>query len=56
VGSDHTSGDSNGRPGWAMPPPDFWLAPVCPPQFFLNFPFKLVWLTYTVDNFRLAIF
>jgi len=26
------------------------------PQFFLNFPFKFVWLTYIVDNFRSAIF
>ena len=27
-----------------------------PPSFFLNFPFKFVWLAYTVDNFRPAIF
>ena len=27
-----------------------------PPSFFLTFPFKFIWLTYTVDNFRPAIF
>ena len=41
-----------GRSGWAMPPQIF----VRPPQFFCNFPFKFIWMTYTVDNFRPAIF
>jgi len=50
------SGDSTWGPGWAMAYPDFWLAPCLAPQFFLNFLFKFVWLTYTVDNFRPAIF
>jgi len=37
--------------------PRFLLGPlVVPPSFFLNFPFKFVWLTYTVDNFRPEIF
>ena len=50
------SGDSKGGPGWSMPPPDFCLAPCLPPQvFFHNFPFKFVWLTYKVENFRSAI-
>ena len=36
------SGDSKGGPRWAMTPHIFaW-----PPSFFLNFPFKFVWLTY----------
>jgi len=30
--------------------------PFRPPSFFLNFPFKFLWLTYTVDNFRPAVF
>ena len=49
------SGDSKEGTGWAMAhgPPRF--LPV-PPSFFLNFPFKFVWLTHTVDNFRPAIF
>ena len=51
-----TNGDSKGGPGWAMAPPDFCLPPAWPPQFFRNFPFKFIWLTYTVDNFRPAIF
>ena len=29
-----TSDDFNGGPGWAMPPPDFWLAPSRPPPVF----------------------
>jgi len=32
-----------------------WVSHV-PPQCFRNFLFKFVWLTYTVDNFRPAIF
>jgi len=41
-----SSGDSKGGPGWAMLPQIFgW-----PPQFFLNFPFKFFWLTYTVEK------
>ena len=52
---DLDSGDTTGA--WVgHGPPDFWLAPVWPPQFFLNFLFKFVWLTYTIDNFRPAIF
>ena len=54
------SGDSMGGPGWAMALPAFCLAHVWPPSLFLNFPFKFIWLTYTVkttvDNFRPAIF
>jgi len=50
------SGDSKGGPGWAMATPDFCLAPCLALSFFFhNFPFKFVWLTYTVENFRPAI-
>jgi len=44
-------------PRWAMAPPDFCLASCLPPpSFFHDFPFKFVWLTYTVENFRPVIF
>ena len=46
------SGDSKRGAGWAMAPHIF----ACPPQFFHNFLFKFVWLTYTVENFRPTIF
>jgi len=42
--------DSKGGPGWTMLP-RFLVA-----SQFLNFPFKFIWLTYTADNFRPAIF
>ena len=36
--------------GWAMAPPDFWLAPFFgATSFFLNFPYKFVWLTYKLQ-------
>jgi len=41
--------------GWAMAPQSFG-SPLFDPQFLLNFPTKFVSLTYTVDNFRPAIF
>jgi len=41
-----TSGDSKGGPGWAMPFQIFAWTPFGPPSFFLNFPFRFVWLTY----------
>ena len=41
-----TSGDSKGGPEWDMTPRIFAWPPVCPHSFFLNFPFKFVWLTY----------
>jgi len=34
-----TSGDSKGRPGWAMATPDVWLAPCFAPTFVRNFTF-----------------
>jgi len=43
------SGDSKGGGGLGgpCPPPDFCLgSPFGPRRFFLNFPFKFVWLTY----------
>jgi len=40
------SGNFKGGPGWAMVP-IFLLCPLFGPlSFFLNFPFKFVWLTY----------
>jgi len=36
----------------AMPPQIFAWPPIAlPPVFFHNFPFKFVWLTYTIENF-----
>jgi len=56
-GSLNTSDGSMGGPGWALAGPGFCLAPCLPPpQFFLNVSFKFVWLTYTIDKFRPAIF
>jgi len=47
-----TSGDSKWGLGGPWPPQIFaW-----PPVVFLNFPFKFIWFTYTVDNLRPAIF
>jgi len=37
-------------------PPEFCLAPCLTPTFFIISPFKIVWLTYTVGNFRQTIF
>jgi len=51
-----SSGDSKGVPGWAMVPQIFAWPPAFPPSLLRNFPFKFFWLTYTVDNFRPAIF
>jgi len=35
-----------------MPPQIFAWPPIAlPPVFFHNFPFKFVWLTYTIENF-----
>jgi len=40
-----SSGDFKGGPGWAMAP-RFFLGPRLAPQFFPNFPFEFIWLTY----------
>ena len=47
-----TSGDSKEGPGWAIAP-RFLVGSL---SFFLNFPFKFIWMIYTLDNFRPAIF
>jgi len=44
----------NGHPRFLLGPLfDFFSKP---PRFFHNFPFQIVWLTFTVENFRPAIF
>ena len=52
---DHFSGDSMGGLGGPWPP-RFLLGPCLVLPVFFNFPFKFIWLTYTVDDFRPAIF
>ena len=38
-----------GGPGWGMPPQIFAGPPAWPPQFFLNFSYKFVWLTHRLQ-------
>ena len=42
----HPAAILRGGARWAMAPPDFCVVPRLALQFFLNFPFKFVWLTY----------